>query len=153
MIVAMSDNRVIGKNNELPWYLPSDLAYFKQKTTNHSIVMGRKTFESIGKVLSNRENIIISTKEDFKVEGATVIHSIEALLSLLESNKRYFIIGGAQIFSIFLPYVDKMWITQIHHSIDGDSFFPEYKHVFKKVQESSLNEENGLYFSYTLWER
>ena len=153
LIVAMSKNKVIGKDNKMPWHLKEDLAYFRQKTMGHSVIMGRKTFESIGKPLPFRENILLTTNTNKKIEGALIMHTKEAVLASLERDKKYFVIGGAEIFKLFLPYVDKLWITQIEEEIDGDTFFPNYKQEFILKWESEKRYSENLTFSYTLWHR
>ncbi|MDC3181236.1 dihydrofolate reductase [Gammaproteobacteria bacterium] len=119
MISAIDQNHVIGLNNQLPWHLPEDLAYFKKTTNDHTVVMGRKTYESIGKKLPNRRNIIISTS----LTGEDVITSPNQLFSLGLKGK-VFIIGGAQIYQHFLPYAHYLYLTHLDISVHGDSFFP-----------------------------
>ena len=127
-IVAFSDNNVIGIDNELPWHLPNDLKYFKKSTSNHTIIMGRKTFESIGRPLPNRENIVITRNEKYKAEGTRCFNSISAAIKYCESKAKdeIFFIGGAQIYSECLSWTDKLYITRVHATINnGTAFFPE----------------------------
>ncbi|MDQ0272010.1 dihydrofolate reductase [Cytobacillus purgationiresistens] len=123
---AMDENRVIGINNELPWHLPEDLKFFKRTTMGHPIAMGRKTWESIGRPLPGRENIVITRNKDFSPEGATVLNSLDELIDY--SNKLdqdVFVIGGAEIFKSVLPFSDHLYMTMIHHQFAGDTYFPE----------------------------
>ncbi|MGE7759810.1 dihydrofolate reductase [Peribacillus sp. NPDC097895] len=125
LIVAMDQNRVIGKNNQLPWHLPADLQYFKKVTMGHPIVMGRKTFESIGRVLPGRENVIVTRNQDFKAEGCVVLHDILQIKTYADdSDKEVFVIGGAEIFKEIMPVTDRLYITEIHETFEGDTFFP-----------------------------
>jgi dihydrofolate reductase len=126
LMLAMDENRVIGSNNELPWHLPADLKYFKEKTMGHPIVMGRKTFESIGRVLPGRENVIVTRNKDFKAEGCTILHTIDEVINFADAaDKEVFVIGGAEIFEGILPATDRMYITEIHHVFEGDTYFAE----------------------------
>lgn len=126
LLVAMDKNRVIGKNNDLPWRLPADLAYFKKVTLGHPIIMGRKTHESIGRVLPGRQNIILTRNETYEAEGCTIIHHIDEIKELGAKNKEeLFVIGGAEIFQEVLPFADKLYITFIEEEFEGDTYFPE----------------------------
>lgn len=123
-IVAMSENRVIGRNNQLPWHLPADLRHFKQITMGHPIVMGRKTYASIGRALPGRRNVIISHNANFQAQGCEVFNSIDDALFALKDAKEIFVIGGAQLFEKILPSVKRLYLTVIHADISGDVFFP-----------------------------
>ncbi|WP_458355106.1 dihydrofolate reductase [Peribacillus frigoritolerans] len=126
LMVAMDQNRVIGKNNKLPWHLPADLQYFKKVTMGHPIVMGRKTFESIGRVLPGRENVIVTRNQEFKAEGCVVLHDIAQIKMFADNDdEEVFVIGGAEIFKEILPFTDRLYITEIHETFEGDTFFPE----------------------------
>lgn len=125
VIVAMSKNRVIGKDNKMPWHLPADLAYFKKTTMGHTILMGRKTFESMGRPLPGRHNVILTRQADYKPEGCTVFHSMEEALEALRGKDLY-VIGGAEIIKEFLPIVDKLYLTLIDEEFEGDTFLPEF---------------------------
>jgi dihydrofolate reductase len=126
IIVSMSRNKVIGKDGKLPWHLSEDLKWFKRKTLGHAIIMGRKTYESIGMILPERKNIIISRSTTFNVQGAEIFNSIESALNALSGRgeKEVFIIGGAKIFRASLAYTDRIYLTLIHRKFDGDTFFP-----------------------------
>jgi dihydrofolate reductase len=126
LLVAMDENRVIGKDNKLPWYLPADLQYFKRITMGHPIVMGRKTYDSIGRILPGRENVIVTRSKDYQQNGAVILHSIEDIIRYANAHDdEVFVIGGAEIFKEILPAADKLYITNIHHAFEGDVFFPE----------------------------
>ena len=127
IVAAIANNNVLGKNNQLIWHIPEDLKYFKKLTTGHTIIMGRKTYESIGKALPNRKTIIISRQKDYIAEGCTVIPNIEAALLLAEDDKEVFVAGGGEIYRqvINLPCTSRLYITKISASFDGDTFFPE----------------------------
>lgn len=126
LIWAQGQNGVIGKDNDMPWKLPADMAYFKQQTQHKTIVMGRKTWESFGsKPLPNRRNIILTRDSSFTAEGGEVVHTPEQALELAGSEDELMIIGGSQIYKLFLEHADCLLVTQIDHSFDGDTFFPE----------------------------
>jgi len=131
MIVAMAENRVIGINNNLPWYLPNDLKYFKQVTMGKPILMGRNTFESIGKPLPGRTNIVMSRNAAWSAEGVKTVNSLEAAYDLAESitaidgQDEIMVIGGDQIYKSALVSCDRIYLTQVHAEVKGDAFFPE----------------------------
>ncbi|MFY9177159.1 MAG: dihydrofolate reductase [Caldicoprobacterales bacterium] len=125
LIVAMDRNRLIGNNNRMPWRLPKDLAYFRQLTLGHTVVMGRKTFESIGKPLDGRKNIILTRNKEYFKEGCIIAHSIDEVFRDIRNESECFIIGGAEIYSAFLPYAEKLYITYIDHEFEGDTYFPQ----------------------------
>jgi len=126
-IVATAKNGVIGHNNEIPWYLPADLAYFKRTTINHPVIMGRNTFHSIGRPLPKRTNIVITRDPFFSADGILVAHDLEGALSLAEQTgaEEAFIIGGGQIYRNSMEYWDKIYLTEVDMTVDGDTFFPE----------------------------
>ena len=127
IIVAISDNNVIGKNNGLLWRLSADMRFFKEKTTGHHIIMGRKTFESLGnRLLPNRTSIVISRNADYQLpEGGILATSIENAIAKVKDETEAFFIGGEQIYKSALPFVDTLYVTRVHHTFDGDAFFPE----------------------------
>ncbi|MEL3974673.1 dihydrofolate reductase [Rossellomorea oryzaecorticis] len=126
-IVAMDTKSAIGKNNELPWHLPADLAFFKKVTMGNPIVMGRKTFESIGKALPGRENIVVTRDRHYKAEDCTIIHSVDKISEIeRNSNEEVFVIGGAEIFKETFSFADRLYITMIEEEFDGDTFFPPF---------------------------
>jgi len=126
IIVAMDDNRLIGKGNGLPWHLPADLAFFKKITTGNSILMGRKTYDSIGKPLPNRRNIVISRNSEISITGCEVVNSIEKALSITKEEEEVMIIGGANLFEQLLPDVSRLYITHIDGEFEGETYFPHY---------------------------
>ena len=132
-IVAMTPERIIGKNGTMPWHLPEDLKLFKRHTTGHTIVMGRKTWDSIGKPLPNRQSIVLTRDSNWSANGALVIHHPEALTKLKLISDQVFIIGGAQIYSVFMPQIDEILVSHIYQSPDGDTRFPEFEKNFPNV--------------------
>ncbi len=125
IVVAAAENNVIGKDNQLLWHLPKDLKFFKQTTSGGTVIMGRKTFESVGKPLPNRRNIVITRQSDFHAEGTEVVHSLEAALEQCGDENRVFIIGGAEIYRQALPLTTELYLTRVHAAPDGDTYFPE----------------------------
>src|SRR5579872_2871461 len=123
-IVAMSENHVIGKDNKLPWYLPADLKHFKNITLGKPIIMGRKTFESIGKALPDRCNVVVTHDVNFSAPGCIVAYSIETALHAVDYSNEVFIIGGSALFEQLLPQINKLYLTILHHEFEGDTFFP-----------------------------
>jgi dihydrofolate reductase len=124
-IVAMDIQQAIGLGNDLPWRLPADLAYFKKTTMDHTILMGRKTYESIGKPLPNRTNVILTQNKNYHAEGCLIVHSVEEAVEQFK-NEEIFVIGGAEVFQLFMPSVDRLYITLIEHEFKADTYFPEF---------------------------
>lgn len=158
IVVAKAKNNIIGKDNKLVWHLPADLKHFKELTTGHKIIMGRKTFESLGRVLPNRKHIIFSQNPDFKVkdENVEVVHSLLQIQELIEGEEEAFVIGGAMIYNFLMPYVKKMYVTQIDQEFDGDAFFPVIsENTWKEVsrEKGTKNEENNLDYEFVTYER
>lgn len=147
LIVAIDEKNGIGKNNLLPWHLPADLKHFKTITTGHPIIMGRKTFDSIGKALPNRRNIVISRQSGLIIAGAEVSNTLNNAIELCEGEKDIFVIGGAQIFEQALPVADVLYLTIIHEDFDADVFFPEINLNEWTEEEKILHEpdEKNLY--------
>lgn len=157
LIVAMSENNVIGRNGEMPWHISADLRRFKQLTMGHFIVMGRKTFDSIGRCLPGRKSVIITRQSDLVFSGANadeslfVSNSLDAALSLVADDSEAFVIGGGQIYSTALPRATRVYLTRVHTTIpDGDTFFPEldwsqWKLTSREQHESDQRNE----FDYT----
>jgi len=123
-VVAISENHAIGKDNKLLWYLPNDLKHFKDITTGGTIIMGRKTYESVGKPLPKRRNIII-TRQAITIEACEVVNSVEAALALCKTEAEVYIVGGAEIYKQAMPLTDRIYLTIVHQQFDADSFFPE----------------------------
>ena len=158
IIVAKAKNNIIGKNNSLVWHLPEDLKHFRKLTTGHTIIMGRKTFESLGRVLPDRKHIIFSQNLDFKVndENVEVVHSLLQIQDLIEGEEESFVIGGAMIYNFLMPYVKKMYVTQINEEFEGDAFFPKIdEKVWKKTSEEKgiKDEDNKLDYEFITYER
>ena len=145
IIVAKAKNNIIGKDNALIWHLPEDLKRFKRLTTGHTIIMGRKTFESLGRVLPNRKHIVFTQNPDFKVEDENVeiVHSLLQIQQYIESEEETFVIGGAMIYGLLMPYVTKMYITQINQDFEGDVSFPEINLNEWKVTEREQGPDDG----------
>ena len=129
-IVAMTASRVIGRAGTLPWHLPEDLAFFKRTTTGHPVVMGRKTYESIGRPLPRRRNIVLTRDPSWSAPGVEVIHHPAELKSLPGLDGRVFIIGGSEIYAAFLPETDELWVSHVSASHEGDTRFPEFEADF-----------------------
>src|SRR5690625_391350 len=125
MIVAMTDDHVIGRDNKMPWHLPADLAHFRRLTTGKPIIMGRKTYESIGRPLPQRHNIVVTRNRDFQAEGITVVPDLTAALDKAGDVPEIMIIGGAEIYTTLLPQADRLYVTYIHADIAGDTRFPQ----------------------------
>jgi dihydrofolate reductase len=155
IIVAMSQNRVIGVNNELPWRLSEDLKRFKQLTMGNRIIMGRKTYESIGKPLPGRENIVLTRQKEFSPEGVTVIHDMNLLQESVGQSQEDFIIGGAQLYEQSLAWANKIYLTVIEKEYEGDAFFPELsENDFKLIEQTpSQTSQTGIPFHYRSYER
>lgn len=158
IIVAKAKNNVIGKNNEIIWKLPEDLKRFKELTTGHTIIMGRKTFESIGRILPNRKHIIFSQNPDFRVkdENVEIVHSMLQIQEYIEREEEVFVIGGAMIYNLLMPHVNKMYVTAIDKEFDGDAFFPRIDENKWKVVEriqGQKDENNNLEYEFITYER
>ena len=151
IIVAMTDDRVIGRDNKLPWHISEDLKRFKALTMGHPIIMGRKTYESIGKPLPGRHNIVISREPKRSYAGVTVVQSLDAALDAFAAvDTELFVIGGAKIYELALPIADRLYLTLIHSKFEGDTFFPEIDlkkdfHVLERTEHESKNEPKIKY--------
>ena len=162
LIVAASENNVIGVNNQLPWHLPGDLKYFKAMTLGKPVIMGRKTFESIGKPLPGRDSIVISRQTNYAAEGINLVASLgEAIalgerLSQVNATEEVMIIGGAQIYAEALALAHRVYLTRVHAIIDGDAYFPQLEagswHEVAR-QEVAPKEPDGFAFSYLILDR
>lgn len=156
-IVAMDENRVIGKDNQLPWRLPEDLKFFKRVTMGHPIAMGRKTHESIGRILPGRENIVITRQKDYQIEGCTVVSSIEDFVKYSKKQgDEIFVIGGAEIFNETFDYSDRLYITLIYEEFAGDTFFPEFdvnKWELMSSEKGIKDEKNPYDYEFRIYER
>jgi len=149
MICAVGKNKEIGLKNSLLWNLPNDLKHFKETTSGHPVIMGQKTFESIGRVLPGRKNIILSLDLNFRVEGAEVSSDLTAVLNKYkDSEEEAFVIGGASIYKQSLPFAQKLYLTLVDDSREADVFFPDYSE-FHIIKESEVQEENGVRYKFT----
>ena len=162
LIVAVSENGVIGKDNDLVWHLPKDMKFFKDTTLGHHVIMGRKNFESIPhkfRPLPNRTNIVITRQSDYKAEDSIVVNSVEEALKVAKSNgeNEAFIIGGGQIYKLALEanLIDRIYLTRFHHSFDGDTFLPELSSDWEEVnREDCFKDDNHKYdYSFRVLEK
>ncbi len=158
LLVAASENDVIGKDNQLPWHLPNDLKYFKNQTWGMPILMGRKTFESIGKPLQGRKSIVITRNPDWRHEGVAVVHSVEAAIEKAKEYgaKEVFVIGGAEIFNTAFEQANRIYLTRVHHRFEGDAFFPEVPVATWNLVQSRFcqaDEKNAYSHTFQVWER
>ena len=150
LIVAASDNNAIGIDNKMPWHLPNDFKYFKKNTIEHSVLMGRKTFESIGKALPERRNIVITRNAAFQGEDIDVANSIQEALLYCRDEREAFIIGGANIYQQALPLANKVLLTRVHTTIKGDAFFPALpSEEWELVSSDSHQADEKHAFAYT----
>lgn len=153
VIVAMDRNNLIGKDNHLPWHITEDLAYFRRKTLDHNIVMGRNTWKSLGKPLELRTNIVLTRDQGFHIPGAIICHSIEEVLTYCGAHPT-FVIGGAKIFDQFIPLVGKLYITRIEAEFAGDTYFPAYDEAeWELISFESVQTESGLNLSFNEYAR
>ena len=149
LIAAMTPERVIGVNNTLPWRMPADLAYFKRVTLGKPVIMGRKTFESIGKPLPGRRNIVLSRQADFAATGCDVVSSLEQALKLVADQDEVFVIGGAMLYQAALPGADYLYITWIDAKINGDAFFPEFNpSLWQEISNDAHEADEQTPFAY-----
>lgn len=154
LIVAYSTNRVIGRDNTLPWKLPGDLAHFKRSTLGHPIIMGRKTWDSLGRPLPGRSNIVISRNPDFSAAGATVVPTLEAAIAACGDVQEAFVIGGAQIYAQALPMAQRVLATEVHADVEGDAFFPLLPSFqWKETARDAQAAENGYEYDFVVYER
>ncbi len=156
-IVAYGENRVIGKDNDLIWHLPDDLKHFKGHTAGKTIIMGRKTWDSLGgRPLPKRRHIVISRQAAFKAEGCESVQSLEAALALVKDEAEAFIVGGAQIYELALPYLDILEVTVVHATLEGHAYFPDWdKSPFDCItsQHHPADENHQYSFTFETWKR
>ncbi len=155
IIAAMAHNRVIGRDNKIPWRMPADLARFKQLTMGHCLLMGRKTFESIGRPLPGRTTVVITRQKKYAPEGVRVAHSLQQALRMA-TGEEVFIAGGAEIYAQALPLADRMYLTIIRRNFEGDTYFPELdKSRWQLVWEADhkADQDNPCNYSFLLYER
>ncbi len=155
IVVAIAENYAIGKNNQLLWHLPADLKHFKQVTTGHTIIMGRKTYDSVGKPLPNRRNIVI-TRQDITIEGCEVVKSVDAALALCSEDKEVFIVGGAEIYKQAIHLTDCIYLTIVHQEFEADTFFPTINYnewVETEREDYEPDEKNKIAYSFITLKR
>ena len=155
IIVAYAANRVIGKDGKMPWHLSEDLKRFRRLTMGHHIVMGRKTWESIGRLLPGRKHIIVSRKSGYDVPGAKVVDSLEAAVAAAPDDSEIFVIGGGDIYALVLPIADRIYATEIDRKYEGDTCFPELEEGKwrETVRETHEDAASGLRYSFVTLER
>jgi dihydrofolate reductase len=156
IIVATDNNRLIGKDNDLPWKLSADLKYFKQVTMGKPLIMGRKTHESIGRPLPGRKNIIITRDQTFNADGCVVVNSIEAALAECSDAEEVMVMGGASLYEQFLPKADKLYLTKVDAELTGDTWFPEWQLTqWTELQreDHQADEKNEFDYSFIVYER
>jgi len=156
IIAAMSANRVIGSNNDLPWRLPADWKHFKNLTMGHHLIMGRKTFESIGRPLPGRTTVVITRQTGYAPEGVLVAHSVEQALQMAAGDDEVFVAGGAQIYQQMLPRADRLYLTSVHEEFEGDTNFPEFEESdWELISEEGYapDEKNHYPYSFLIYER
>jgi dihydrofolate reductase len=156
MIVAMADNRAIGKGNELLWHLPDDFKHFKAITMAKPILMGRKTYQSIGRPLPGRKNIVVTRDAAFTADGVLVVNSIDAALDAAKDDAEVMVIGGASFYQQMLPLADRLYVTRVHHRFDADTFFPEIDaDQWRLVEqtEHAADERHAFSFSFIEYQK
>ncbi len=158
LIAAVAQNGIIGKENDLPWHLPDDFAYFKRKTSQHPIIMGRKSLDALGKPLPNRTNIVLTRNPDFQVDGVTVVHTLdEAVVAAKAVNdQEIFVIGGSEIYAMALPVATTLYLTEIHKAYDGDASFPAFNKADwteASRQPHSADNRHETSFDFVVYER
>ena len=155
IIVAVAENGVIGGDNTLLWHISEDLKHFKAITSGHAVIMGRKTYDSIGRPLPNRRNVVI-TRQDVLIEGVDIVHSLEEAIALFPNEEEVFIIGGAQIYAEAMPLADTFYITRVHQSYEGDTTYPEWSKVDWTLIESESMASGATYphpFTFEIYKR
>ncbi len=159
LIGAASENNVIGRDNWMPWDLPAELAYFRNVTKGKTVIMGRKTYDSVGRPMPNRHNIILTREADLKIEGVDVVTSIEEALELAKKGNldEIFVIGGEQIYKLAMPYANRIYLTRVHTTIEnGEAFFPEFNEAeweMVKSEKYEADDENTIPFTMMVYER
>lgn len=150
LIVAMAKNRVIGINGQMPWHLSADLKKFRQITLGHPILMGRKTYESIGRPLPGRRNIVVSRNSGYQLAGCEVFNDIQAAIASCEKAEELFVIGGAAFYEEMLPQADFLYLTQINKTFAGDTYFPQIKQQeWLEIERIEINDDDSVDFSYS----
>jgi dihydrofolate reductase len=157
IIVATDENGVIGNKGAIPWNMPADMDYFRQKTLSHPIIMGRKTYESIGRILPNRPNIIVSRNKDFTVQGAEAAETVEEAIKKAKKygDEEIFIIGGESVYELAMPYVDRIYLTKIHAEVEGDRYFKFDPSAWKETSRQShpAGEQNQYAYEFLVFDK
>jgi dihydrofolate reductase len=154
LVAAVASNGIIGADGKLPWHLPEDLRHFKKLTLGHPILMGRKTWESLGKALPGRENIVVSSQPGYEAPGAAVASSLESALALCAGEAVAFVIGGYRLFLESLPLASGIVLTEIQREFEGDTYFPEFdRSAWKETQREAHTAADGMRFDFVLYER
>jgi len=156
IIAAVANNNALGKDNQLIWHLPADLIRFKKTTLNHSIIMGRKTFESLKKPLTNRNNIIVTRNKNYKAKSCTVVHSLKQAIKITEGEENVFILGGATIYEQAIKFADVLDITLVHYTFEADAFFPKIDETIwieNTRKDLKADEQNKYDYSFVTYTR
>ncbi len=154
LIVALAKNRVIGQNNTLPWHLPEDLKRFRALTTGHHIIMGRKTYESLGRLLPDRTTVIVTRNANYQVKGALIAHSLEEAMALCHGDKEVFLIGGAELYQVGLNMAHTLYVTELDLEVAGDAYFPEFDASQWQLSSREAHiSAQGLPFCYLTYQR
>ena len=156
LVAAMSENRVIGKNGQLPWHLPKDLQHFKKLTVDRTVIMGRKTFDEIKRPLDNRRNVVITGNPGFHPHGVTIVPSLDEALALGATETEVFVLGGGEIFRLALPRADRLYLTVIHARIEGDTWFPAFDSaawVLEEEERHEADDKHAYAFSFRRYQR
>ncbi|MES1981608.1 MAG: dihydrofolate reductase [Pseudomonadota bacterium] len=149
IIVAMARNRTIGINNTLPWHIPEDLRHFKALTMGHHMIMGRKTFDSIGRPLPGRTTVLVTRNPVLKIDGCVITHTLPGAIATCKEDDEVFIIGGAELYAQALPLVDKLYVTEIQRDVEGDAHFPEFdKTAWQEVAREKYSQETPQPLKY-----
>jgi dihydrofolate reductase len=150
IIVAIAKNRVIGRGNALPWHISEDLKRFKKLTMGHPVIMGRKTFDSIGKPLPGRKNVILSRDRNLRIPGAEIAHTWEEAVKSLGEASNVFVLGGADLFRLALPKADRLYLTLIEKEFEGDTFFPDFdwRPEFDVIEETTHETPDGIPYRF-----
>lgn len=153
-VAALSRNRVIGRNGQLPWTLPGDMRHFRETTRDGVIVMGRTTYESIGKPLPHRQNWVLTRQQNWHAEGVRVFHQLEDLLAAAQEHAQVWVIGGQQIYEILLPHCQRQWLTEIEADVEGDTFYPDFDPTeWNLIKDRAGPEGEDFAYRFCLYER
>lgn len=157
LVAAMAENRVIGKDGGLPWRLPDDQKHFKRLTVDHTVIMGRKTYDELGRPLANRRNVVVSRNPSFRPPGVTVVPDLDEALALGATEREVFVIGGAEIYRMALPKADRLYLTIVHATVDGDTFFPPFDEsdwmMVEEEERHPADDRHAFPFSIRVYRR